>query len=331
MRSSFAVTVFVYAVVTGAACAPAQQAPAPQARAADRPDPARIMVPDTLVGGTLPGCGSGRPREPYIRMLKRNLDPAVSLPETLIANRIGAWKRLPVGERVARWARLFAARADNVYCFGPKPGGYTAESLLVQDFKHDCVSLFYRTTELAQARSAGEAIQIAFDSRFKGVDWSRWPSPTGAVNYDDTVHLDYSEDMLRTGLWGLEVTNEVGAAIPDAAGSSRYAPGSYAFIPKEKLRYENLKSGDLLYFVLDEKNEKARTLREKYGLLVGHQGIVDRDGDTFYLIHAAQSDLPGVYTGNRVVRVPLRTYFDRVERFKGVMISRLGEAEQPRP
>jgi hypothetical protein len=87
----------------------------------------------------------------------------------------------------------------------------------------------------------------------------------------------------------------------------------------------------LLYFVLDEANEKARTLREKYGLLVGHQGIVDRDGDTVYVIHAAQSDLPGIYAGNRVVRVPLRTYLDRVERFKGVMISRLEEPAQPRP
>ena len=328
MRSSFAVTVFVCAVVTGAACAPAQQAPAPQVQAADGPDPARVVVPVQMPGAIREVFP---PKAAYAAMLRRNLDPAVSLPESLISDRIATWHPLPVGERVARWARLFASRNDNVYCFGPKPGGYTAESLLVQDYKFDCVSLFYRTTELAQAESPEAAIDRGFYTRFKGADMTRWPTSTGAVSYDDSVHLDYSEDMLRTGIWGREVTTEVGVAIPDAAGSSRYAPGSYAFIPKEKLRYQNLKSGDLLYFVLDEKNEKARTLREKYGLLVGHQGIVDRDGDTVYLIHAAQSDLPGVYTGNRVVRVPLRTYFDRVERFKGVMISRLDRPEQPRP
>ena len=329
MRSSFAVTVFVCAVVTGAACAPAQQPPASQAQAADRPDPARALEPESPATNLIADAQAMGRR--WDRLVARNLDPAVSLPESSIAARIHAWQQLPVGERVARWARLFASRNDNVYCFGPKPGGYTAESLLVQDYKHDCVSLFYRTTELAQAGSAEGALRIAFDTRFRGVDMKRWPSLTGAVSYDDSVHLDYSEDMLRTGIWGREVTTEVGTAIPDAAGSSRYAPGSYVFIPKEKLRYANLKSGDLLYFVLDEKNEKARTLREKYGLLVGHQGIVDRDGDTVYLIHAAQSDLPGVYTGNRVVRVPLRTYFERVERFKGVMISRLDRPEQPRP
>jgi len=330
MRSSFAVTVFVYALVTGAACAPAQQAPAPQARAADRPDPARVLEIETASSSSARDLRRFVMGRRWDRLEARNLHSAVSLPETLIANRIKAWRRLPVGERVARWARLFASRNDNVYCFGPKPGGYTAESLLVQDYKFDCVSLFYRTTELAQASSARQALHIAFDTRFKGVDLTRWPSPTGAVSYDDSVHLDYSEDMLRTGIWGREVTADVGVDIPDAAGSSRYAPGSYAFIPKDNLRYENLKSGDLLYFVLDEKNEKARTLREKYGLLVGHQGIVDRDGDTVYLIHAAQSDLPGVYTGNRVVRVPLRTYLDRVERFKGLMVSRLEATPETR-
>jgi hypothetical protein len=320
-------TVFVHGVITLAACEPAKQVQVP-----DRHDPARVVEPEAATAvATTPGIASQVPGPRWERLVQRNLDPAVSLPETLISNRIAAWRRLPAGERVARWARLFASRTDNVYCFGPKPGGYTAESLLVQDFKHDCVSLYYRTTELARAASARDALRLAYGTRFADVNPSAWPAPTGAMNYDDPAHLDYSEDMIRTGLWGADVTKEVGVAIPDAAGTSRYAAGTYDFIPKSKLRYGKLRSGDLLYFVLDEANEKARTLREKYGLLVGHQGIVDRDGDTVYVIHAAQSDLPGIYAGNRVVRVPLRTYLDRVERFKGVMISRLEEPAQPRP
>jgi hypothetical protein len=84
-----------------------------------------------------------------------------------------------------------------------------------------------------------------------------------------------------------------------------------------------LRDGDLLLFVLDEANPKALALRRDYGLLVGHQALADVDGDTVYQIHAAQSPLSGVYEGNRVVRVPLRTYLARVERFKGIVVVRL--------
>ena len=39
-------------------------------------------------------------------------------------------------------------------------------------------------------------------------------------------------------------------------------------------------------------------------------------------VHAASSDLTGVYEGGRVVQVPLTLYLERVDRFCGVMITR---------
>lgn len=291
----------------GPSCAPAGDAQPPQAKHEDTIIP-RPPVPDPLR---------------FERLVARNLNAAVSLPETLLANRIAAWRELPVGERVGRWAKLFADRGDNAYCFGPKPGGYVAESLLVQDFKHDCVSLFYRSTELARAASPKDALADALALRFAGGDPDRFLRPTGAVDYDDPAHLDYSEDILRGGRYGRDVTREVGEAVPERPGTSRYPAGSFHYIPKERLRYEGLQEGDLLYFVLNEANEKAAKLRNDYGLLVGHQGIVHREGDTVYLVHAAQSDLAGVYTGNRVVHVPLRTYLERLDRFKGLFVGRL--------
>jgi hypothetical protein len=328
---SIALTLLVAAVY--GACAPAP--PARSDAAAEPPSvapEAAPAVPAAAPGAAAPGVGISTEAvhdARLDRLVHRNLDPRVSLPETLLASRMRAWAGRPVGERVALWAELFFERGDAVYHFGPKAGGYVAESLLVQDFRHDCVSFFYRCTELARARTPREAIQLALDTRFAGGDAARVVSPAGGVDYGDPAHLDYSEDILRTEIWGRDVTREVGEAEPDAAGSSRYAPGAYWYVPSGRLRYDRLRDGDHLFFVWDETNERGRRMRRDYGLLIGHQGIVRRRGDEVFVVHAASKPLPGVYEGNRIVRAPLRTYLRRVETFKGVMISRLPEANPP--
>ena len=263
------------------------------------------------------------PADRLAALLRRNEDPSVSLPETLLAARIALWKPLPVGDRVARWANLFVSRTDNTYCFGPKPGGYVADGLLVQDYKLDCVSLFYRCTELARAESPRDAILLALTTRFAGGVPTSVVQPSGAVDYDDPSHLDYSEDFAAAGHWGRDVTRDVGDAVLDAAGTSRYPAGTRWFIPSHRIRYDRLRDGDLLLYVLDENHVKAQTLRRDYGLLVGHQAMANVQGGEVIQIHAAQSPIAGVYAGNRVVRLPLRTYLQRVERFKGIMVVRL--------
>jgi hypothetical protein len=257
------------------------------------------------------------------RLLERNSDPAVSLPETLVANRIETWRSLPVGTRVARWAQLFAARTDNAYCFGPKAGGYVGDSLLVQDHKFDCVLLFYRCTELARATAPRDAILLGLGTRFAGGNPAQVVGARGTVDYGSPAHLDYSEDFAATGLWGRDVTREIGKAVADEVGTDRYPAGSRFYLPTANVAAARLQNGDLLFFVLNEKHEGARKLRQQYGLLIGHQGIVHREGDAVTVIHAANSDLTGVYQGNRVVEVPLATYLQRVDRFKGIMVSRL--------
>ena len=69
---------------------------------------------------------------------------------------------LPTSRRIGLWARRFAADSTNVYCFGLKPGGYVSEGRLVDDVHVDCISLLYRVTELAQARTARDAVASAF-------------------------------------------------------------------------------------------------------------------------------------------------------------------------
>jgi hypothetical protein len=310
--------------VGGAACAPqgasdgAKQPPnglATGTGATPATLPAVVLAPDNAVVAV--------PAPRLDRLLQRNLSPSVSLPEALLAQHLAEWRARSVGERIALWAQLFAGRDDNAYCFGVKPGGYVAESLLVQDFKFDCVSLFYRCTELARADSPRDAVLRALGTRFAGGDPTRVVSVTGGVNYDDPSHLDYSEDFAATGQWGRDVTREVGEAVPDTSGSSRYAANTRWFIPTDRIRVDRLRDGDLLFFVLNEGHEGARKLREQYGLLVGHQGIVHIEKGETYAIHAAQSDLQGIYKGNRVVEVPLLTYLHRVEKWKGVMVSRI--------
>jgi hypothetical protein len=310
----------VLLLATSASCAPR---PAPEAKAPATPATNRATNPATPIVLRPNNVATVTDPARLQRLLERNSDPVISLPETLLTERIQTWRALPVGARVARWAQLFATRTDNAYCFGPKPGGYVGDSLLVQDHKFDCVLLFYRCTELARAASARDAILVALSTRFAGGDPAHVVGPTGSVDYNDPAHLDYSEDFAATGLWGRDVTREIGAAVADADGTERYPAGSRYFIPTAAVAKARLQDGDLLFFVLNEKHDGARKLRQQYGLLIGHQGIVHRAGDTVNVIHAASSDLSGVYQGNRVVEVPLATYLQRVDRYKGIMVSRL--------
>jgi len=68
-------------------------------------------------------------------------------------------------------------------------------------------------------------------------------------------------------------------------------------------------------------------LRDEYGLVIGHIGLmahVDKS-DSLVLVHASSKDLPGVYEGGQVVAVDLAVYLQRVDRYAGVMVTRLEE------
>ncbi len=256
--------------------------------------------------------------ERYERMVQLNLDQPYVLPSDEINAQMAAFVALPLGERIGAWAAYFHERGDARYLFGLAEGGYVEEGRLADDFAFDCILFLYRTTELGRTTSAREAIDFAYGTRFAGASLEQAVRVDGTVNYDDPAHLDYSIDMIRSGIWGQDITARLGGTERDLAGSSRYAAGSITFVPTAKIDYGALESGDIIFLVTDERTEKGKSLREA-GAMIGHVGIIQVEAGTPQLIHPASSGIDGLYEGGHVVKVPLEVYLQRVETFKGIM------------
>ncbi len=242
----------------------------------------------------------------------------VAVVDSLLTNE----REMPTAARVGAWARRYLDWGHAEYRFGLAEGGYVAEGLLVPGRRQDCVSLLYRTTELAQSTDARDAVRVALATRFAGADPDSVVSTDGRVDYDRPEHLDYSLDMIRSGLWGDDVTASLSGAAADPVGSNRYPAGSFLRVAQSDLRLEELHEGDLAWMVLDPEHAAARALREKYGLVIGHVGIVIVEDGERRLVHAASSPLPGWYDEPTVVSVPLAVYLERVERYGAVIITR---------
>ncbi len=255
-------------------------------------------------------------------LLARNLAATALLAPATLDSILAAESHLPTAARIGLWSRRFLADPDSEYRFGLKEGGYVAEGLLVSDHRHDCVSLLYRSSELARASDHEDALRLALATRFPGAPLDSLIDPAGRVDYKRPEHLDFSLDMIRSGHWGEDITAQLTCARPDSAGSSRYPPGSFLFLPETCLDTRELREGDIVWFLLDPAHEGARKLRDRYGLVIGHIGLLIEEGGEILLIHAASSDLTGHYRGGRVVKVALDVYLDSVERFMGVLVTR---------
>jgi len=181
----------------------------------------------------------------------------------------------------------------------------------------------YRCTELARAENPRDALLWALRTRFAGASPLAVVGEGGKVDYDNPRHLDFSLDMVRSGIWGRDITPLLAGAVVDTVGSSRYPAGGFRYVPAEKLDVTGLRNGDIAWLVLDPADPRGARLRREYGLVIGHLGIVSRQEGETWLIHAASKDLPGYYEGGRLVRVPLREYLARVGKFAGIIITRL--------
>ncbi len=258
----------------------------------------------------------------YEQMVNYNLDNDHTLPSSLIDSMMREYKSYAIGDRIAAWADYFWSRGDANYLFGLKPGGYVTKGRLVDDYATDCILFFYRVTELGRSSSALEAVQFAFGTRFLGASLEKIVNENGRVDYEDPVHLDFTIDIIHSGIWGNQVSKDIGRTTIDAAGSTRYDGGTLSFVASDKINYHKLRSGDLVYLVTDETTTSGERLRS-YGSIIGHVGIIKTEGDNVYLIHPASKPIEGVYEGGKVEKVLLETYLNRVETFKGIMVTRI--------
>lgn len=275
----------------------------------------------TTVLAAAGGCASTAPTA-LARAQARAEQADRLLPAAVEDSLLAAEQSLPTAARVGLWARRFLAGTGITYVFGPSPGGYVAGRDLVRDHRQDCISLLYRCGELARARDHRDAVAVALATRFAGADPESVVAADGSVDYDSPAHLDYSLDMIRSGHWGQDVTAQVGVAAADTVGTSRYPAGSFAYVPKAALDVAALREGDVVWFVLDPGVPSVRKLRDQYGLVIGHVGLVIVEDGQPWLVHAAVSGLSGRYEGGTVVKVPLAEYLGRVEKFAGVMVTR---------
>jgi hypothetical protein len=230
---------------------------------------------------------------------------------------------LTPSHRVGFWARHFLDQGGQAYCFGLAKEGYVTRGLLWDDRAFDCISFMYRCTELARARDNDEALAWALRTRFAGADPDSVVDAQGRVDYDRPEHLDFSLDMIRSGIWGRDITALLAGAMVDTVGTSRYPADSFQYVDAASLEVEELKEGDVVWLVLSPWHKDGAMLRQDYGLVIGHVGIVlVEDGQTF-LCHAASKPLPGLYEKAGLVKVPLTEYLARVGKFAGVMVTRL--------
>ncbi|MFN3478891.1 MAG: hypothetical protein ACK415_00765 [Thermodesulfovibrionales bacterium] len=210
----------------------------------------------------------------------------------------------PIGERIAFWAERFIGTL-----YDPDPlGEYVRKKLIVSDERVDCMYLSFRALELALSRTPEEAVEIALDKRFV----TRGVMRDGRVlNYDE--RFQYGEDMLDSGKWGKEITSLV--------GKLSYIKGSrgrdmVAVISKEDMlrllreKRIHLNSGDFIYFV---KSPEGRIIDE----IVGHIGIIKKEGNETFLIHAGGSK----NKGGVVKKVSLLEYIESMP-FAGIRIGR---------
>ncbi|MDO9287924.1 MAG: hypothetical protein Q7T83_03955 [Thermodesulfovibrionales bacterium] len=187
------------------------------------------------------------------------------------------------GERIALWAEKFVGTP---YDLDPL-GEYVTKKVIVADERVDCMYLSFRAVELAMSLTPEEAVNIALDKRF--LNRGKLDNKGNVVNYED--RFQYGEDMIDSGRWGREITEELGK-VTEITGSSRYDSFSSAnppecgqprgrkkvkMVSKEDLLKSlkssksssslNLKNGDFIFFIKSVEKRKV-------GEIVGHIGII---------------------------------------------------------
>jgi hypothetical protein len=231
------------------------------------------------------------------------------LSENEILNKQISLKPLPLGEKIAAWAESFVGTP---YDTDPL-GAYVTQSVIVMDSSADCMYLTFRSVELAETLTPESAINKALEKRFitKGI-----LSPDGKViNYEE--RYQYAMDMINSGKWGRNITKELAetSVIP---GDRGYGPVSIIHASNIVKATDRLTSGDIVFFVKDPD-------RRVVGEIVGHIGIIKREGNSIFLIHASgrkSRDASALSPGGMVKKL-LLTDYSKTMPFAGIIITRL--------
>jgi hypothetical protein len=171
--------------------------------------------------------------------------------------------------------------------------------------------LTFRSVELAQTNTPGEAIDRALSLRFI----TQGKVADGLVtNYDQ--RFQYGEDMVMSSKWGKNITADLGATRQIAGSRGK---DTVDILPKKVLAsrelQKRLQDGDIIYWV---KDPKKRVVEE----IVSHLSIVHIKAGKPYLIHAAgDKDREGKPGGGAVKEVSFSDYVGNM-RFIGAFVTR---------
>jgi len=215
--------------------------------------------------------------------------------------------QLPVGKRIAYWAGRFIGTP-----YDPDPLGlYVRTNRIVADEKADCMYHTFRSVELAQTNTPGEAVERALVLRFP----TQGKQKDGLVtNYDE--RYQYGEDMALGNKWGRNISADLGAtkAIPGSRGKETVDVLLKNVLATRALQ-KQIQDGDIIYWV---KDPKKRVVEE----IVAHLSIVHIKSGRPYLIHAAgDKDRANRSGGGAVKEVPFNEYV-RTMRFIGAFVTR---------
>ncbi len=215
--------------------------------------------------------------------------------------------KVPLSKRIAAWAGRFIGTP-----YDPDPLGlYVRTNRIVADEKVDCMYLTFRSVELAQSGTPGEAIDRALDLRFI----TRGEVRDGLVtNYDQ--RFQYGEDMVMSNKWGRNITADLGTTRQIAGSRGRDVVD---ILPKNVLAtrvFQNkLQDGDIIYWV---KDPKKRAVEE----IVAHISIIRIKSGKPYLIHAAGDKDGENKPGGGIVKEVSFPDYVRNMRFIGAFVTR---------
>ena len=216
-------------------------------------------------------------------------------------------EELPLGRRIVYWAGRFIGTP---YDTDPL-GLYVRTNRIVADEKADCMYLTFRAVELARSQTPGQAVEQALSLRFI----TGGKLTDGLVqNYGD--RFEYGEDMVFSGKWGRNITDELGASATVKGSRGR---DQVVIVPKPALAsrkvQKQLQDGDILFWV---KDPKKRVVEE----IVAHLSFVQVKDGKAYLIHASGTKDSAAKPGGGAVKEVLMSDYVRDTKFIGAFVTR---------